>query len=349
MTEFVLRIFFSGLIALIPNADGTELNVLLVNTPHSYSLADGTCMATHTPLLVARAASCENCETDEGVAEFLYAGKTATEAQRALAGAVSGGAAWRLAGSDLTLAGATQPLTLVQNARTSDATGQLQKVPTTAAEREDFSWVASMRDIAPGVGGFQSALRSDEPLSPCTIAARLKLRSGRVFTYSLTKVDGKARPIHFLTPSGTNPAPYHQAVANWVAAEIRVPGDMIEIVEQKFNDTSARRSMKLHPLNGNVEIALLNLPPFVAPGPNSPTPLPAPGQHFQIYYDLVRRPPARANRLVPHSSVAESEPQTDWADLHPKLTLWSELLEQLNLSPRGKAPYDLALCPIVRD
>ena len=349
MTEFVLRIFFSGLIALIPNADGTELNVLLVNTPHQYSLADGSCMATHTPLLVARAGSCENCQSDEGVAEFLYANKTPVEAQRALTGAVGGGGAWRLAGSDLTLEGVTDPLTIVRNARGSDATGQLQAVPTTAAQREDFSWVASMSDIAPGVGGFQSALRSDEPLSPCTIAARLKLRNGRVFTYALTKVDGKARPIHFMTPAGSNPAPYRQAVANWVAAEIRVPGDMVEIVEQKFNDVSARRSMKLHPLDGSVEIALLNLPPFVAPGPNSATPLPAPGQHFQIYYDLVRRPPARANRLVPHSSVSESEPQTNWAALHPKDVLWSELLEQLNLNPRGKAPYDLALCPIVRD
>jgi hypothetical protein len=80
-------------------------------------------------------------------------------------------------------------------------------------------------------------------------------------------------------------------------------------------------------------------------------PTPQPGQHFQIYYDLVKTPPARADRLVPHLALAPSasDPQVDWASLHPRQALWSDLLELLGMSPRGKGPYDLALCPIVKD
>ncbi len=106
--------------------------------------------------------------------------------------------------------------------------------------------------------------------------------------------------------------------------------------------------MTLHPQDGVVEIAVLNLPPFEAPAPDAVAPPPAPGQHFQIYYDLVKTPPARADRLVPFATgaSASSDPQVDWAALHPRASLWSNLLEQLNLSPRGKSPYDLALCPL---
>ena len=109
--------------------------------------------------------------------------------------------------------------------------------------------------------------------------------------------------------------------------------------------------MKLHPQNGVVEIAVLNLPPYEAPDPAAPAPDPAPGQHFQVFYDLVKRPPAYGSRLVPHRALtpSPSEPQIDWMSLHPRDAAWSELLEQLGLNPRGKGPYDLAICPIIRD
>lgn len=355
MTDFVLRIFFSGLIALLPNADGTEVTVLLVNTPHEYALVNGAPLAHHTPLLVARAASCEGtCVTDDNaaIAQFLYSNKTQQQAITALNGAILGGGAWKLANSDLTLQGPQEPLAIRMNARTRNEDGTLQLVPTTPDQREDFTWVTSMRQVSPGIAGFKTAVTSSEPPPGCMIAARLKLRSGKLFTYSLVKIGGKARPVRFRKPSGEGPdAPYTQAVANWVAAEIRVPGDFVEIVDQKFNDSESRRSMKLHPTDGVVELAVLNLPPYETPDPAAVPPLPAPGQHFQIYYDLVKSPPARAERLVPHTatSPAPSEPEVDWATLHPRAAMWSDLLEQLNLSPRGKAPYDLSLCPIVRD
>jgi hypothetical protein len=354
MTEFILRIFFSGLIAFVPNSDGTEMTVVLVNTPHEYTLADGEVLPHHHPMLLARAANCEGtCTTSDhaSIAEFLFANKTATQAVGALDHALAGGGAWELSSSDLTIVGPTEPLTVRTGVRTRE-NGTLSLVPTTPEQREDFSWVADLSDLAPGASGFKSSLSLPEPPPGCIVAARLKLQSGKVFTYSLVKIDGKVRPVHFRKPSGSAPeAPYTQAVANWVEAEIHVPGDAIEIVDQDFNDSTKRRSMKLRPQNGVVEMALLNLPPFEAPDPDAPPPSPAPGHHFEVFYDLVKRPPAHTERLIPYPALnpLPSDPQVDWASLHPRQALWSDLLEQLGMSPRGKGPYDLAICPIIRD
>lgn len=354
MTEFVLRIFFSGLIAFVPNSDGREMNVVLANTPHEYVLADGTTLPHHHPMLLARAASCEGtCTTGDQseLAGFLFANQTPDQAQTSLNHAIQGGGAWALSGSDLTLAGPVEPLAIRSGVRGRDDHGALLPVPRTAAEREDFSWVADLDELSPEVNGFKEALTLAEPPPGCTVAARLKLRNGKLFTYSLVKVDSKALPVHFRKAVGDGTdAPYVQAVANWVAAEIRVPGDSIDIIEQSFSDVSKQRAMKLHPVNGVVEIALLNLPPYEAPDPAAPAPEPAPGQHFQVFYDLVKRPPPYASRLVPHAvAPAASDLQVDWAPLHPKDALHSDLLDQLGLNPRGKGPYDLAICPIIRD
>jgi hypothetical protein len=354
MTEFVLRIFFSGLIAFVPNSNGTEMNVVLANTPHEYTLADGTTLPHHHPVLLARAASCEGtCTTDAQaeIAGFLFSNKTASQAQTSLNHALQGGGAWALAGSDLTLAGPVEPLAIRTGVRGRDGNGALLPVPRTAAEREDFTWVADMSEIAPATNGFKDSLTLTEAPPGCTVAARLKLRNGKLFTYSLVKIDSKAVSVYFRKPSGDAPeAPYTQAVANWVGVEIHVPGDSVDIVEQSFNDSSKQRAMKLHPINGVVEIALLNLPPYEAPDPAAPAPTPAPGQHFQVFYDLVKRPPAYTARLVPDRGLtpSTSEPQVDWVSLHPKDASSSELLEQLGLNPRGKGPYDLAICPMVR-
>jgi len=354
MSEFILRIFFSGLIAFVPSSDGTEMTVVLVNTPHEYTLASGEALPHHRPILLARAASCEGtCTTSAqpDIAAFMFANKTATQAQTALNAALAGGGAWELSSSDLKLVGPTEPLTVRTGVRSTE-NGILSRVPATATEREDFSWVADLSDLAPATGGFKSALSLAEPPSGCVVAARLKLSSGKLFTYSLVKIDAKARPVHFRKPSGSGPeALYAQAVANWVAAEIRVPGDSVEIVEENFNDVTRRRSMKLRPQNGRVEMVLLNLPPFEAPDPNVPAPSPAPGHHFQVFYDLVKKPPAHTERLIPHQALnpSASDPQVDWSTLHPREALWSDMLELLGMSPRGKGAYDLTICPIIKD
>src|SRR5258708_19326631 len=197
MTGFILRIFFSGLIALQPNADGTEVAVLLVNSPHEYALADGTSLAHHTPLVVARAASCEGtCTTQDHatIAQYLYSNKTSLQAVTALNGAILGGGAWLLSSSDLTLTGPNEPLAITRNVRGRTEDGALQLVPTTPAEREDISWVASIGSVVPSTLGFKASVSSSEAPPGCMVVARLRLRSGKLFTYSLLKIDGKARP-----------------------------------------------------------------------------------------------------------------------------------------------------------
>lgn len=352
--EFILRIFFSGLIAFVPSTDGKELTVLLVNAPHGYEMADGSTLAHHKPLLLARAAHCEGtCTTGDhaGIAKFMFSSKTEQQAVTALNGALQGGGAWQLADSELSFGGAEGPLTLLTGVRTRTENGTLQLVPATPAEREDFTWVTDLSELAPGTEGFQSALTGGTPGN--LVAARLKLRSGKVMTYSLVKIDGKARPVHFRKPSGEAPeAPYAQAVANWVRADIAIKGDFVEVVEQGFGDPARRRAMKLRPIDGKgVELALVNFPPFAAPAADAEAPSPQPGQHFQVFYELVKTPPALAERLVPHQALSPSasDPQVDWASLHPRDVMWSDLLEQLGMSPRAKTPYELALCPMVRE
>ena len=103
MTGFILRIFFSGLIALQPSADGTEVTVLLVNSGHEYSLADGTTLEHHTPLVLARAGNCEGtCTTVDhaAIAQSIYINKTQQQAVTSLNGAILGGGAWRLSRPD---------------------------------------------------------------------------------------------------------------------------------------------------------------------------------------------------------------------------------------------------------
>ena len=352
MHGFVLKIFFSGLIVFLPNSDGTELTVLLVSTPHNYALASGT-LPHHRALVIARAGLCEgNCATadDASIAKFLFSNETPAQALKSFHQAIGGGGAWELSGSDLTLVGPREPLSIRSGAR-GGAANSRHAVPADANEREDFSWVVSLKDVAPSTGGLKPELTGKNAPPAGLVVARLKLLSGKVFTYSLVRVDGKVRPIHFRKPSGEGPeTAYAQAMANWVEAEIHVPGDVVEIDETSFSDPKHKRSMKLHPQKDVVEMAVLNLPPFQAPPPDAEPPVPAPGQHFQILYDLVKRPPAPAERLVPYvaAAPAASDPQADWAPLHPKQTMWSDLLEALNMSPRGKGPYDLTLCPMLR-
>ncbi|MEA2342096.1 MAG: hypothetical protein QOF63_265 [Thermoanaerobaculia bacterium] len=351
MEGFILRIFFSGLIAFVPSTDGKELTVLLVNTPHQYALAGGTTLAHHRAMVLGRGGRCEgDCVTNDhqSIAEFFFANLTQSQAVRALNQTIGGGGAWEVAGADLTLTGPREPLAVRTGVRRAE-NGTPHAVPATPEEREDFSWVPSLKEILPSTGGLKQGLTGKKAPPPGLVVARLRLRSGKVFTYSVINVDAKARPIHFRASENGTEAPYSQALANWVEAEIHVPGDVVEIIEKSFSDPKRTRSMKLHPEQGLVEMAVVNLPPFVAPSPDAARPAPAPGQHFQAFYLLAKTPPAAEKRLVPHLALEPlaSDPQVDWAPLHPRV--WSELLEQLGMAPRGKGPYDLTLCPMIRE
>lgn len=356
MTSFILRILFSGLIAFVPNEDGTELTVLLLNADHTHHTSDGSTYQQHNPVLIARSPNCTgDCpKRDAGVARAMYSEFPLTQAQDALETAVDGGGAWSVIGSELTIRkGSTSapdlpPLVYIDDVR-GTVNGEPALIPATANARRDFSWIANLRQICTGCNINPALLGSQPPAG--IVAARLRLKSGNVFTYSVARLGANVTPVHFKRLDGTGSAsPYTQAVASWVAADITVTGSDIEIVDTKL-DGSGTRSMKLTPdSNGRVEVAVLNLPPFVPPAsPHNDAP--QVGKHFEMFYELSETPPALETRLVPRAGAASSSvtyPAVDWHSVHPQSELWSDLLNLLRLNA-GRTVYDRLICPPVTD
>lgn len=352
--SFILRIFFSGLIALVPSHDGRELTVLLLNAMHDQQISDGTAIPHHIPLLLTRGGSCAGqcTNNDPVIANALFSDQDSQTALASLGQAVSGGGAWQLMNSELSIRKgcsrdqALSPLVLEQNVRTA-VDGRLETVPTTPQEREDFSWVADLKQVCPSCGPHPALLSTNPP--PGLVAARLHLRNGKVFTYALSRIGTDVAPVHFERLDGQGPSPsYTQAVASWVAADIQVTGNNVEIDEQTI-DGEPVRSMSLAPnANGLVEMALLNLPPISAPDAPMTT-APSPGKHFELYYDLAATPPAQANRPVPLPGAAGNDPypEVTWDSLHPREPLWSDLLAKIRME-LGRGAYDRALCPLVQ-
>ena len=105
MSSFILRILFSGLIVFVPSQDRQQLTVLLLNVAHPHHLSDGSSVQKHKPLLLARAGSCSgDCETDDPtIAQYLFRDQSSTAAVASLEAAVTGGGAWQLSGSELSI------------------------------------------------------------------------------------------------------------------------------------------------------------------------------------------------------------------------------------------------------
>lgn len=333
--SFILRIFFSGLIAFIPSEDGKELTVLLLDATHAHHA--GAAVPEHKPVLLARAQHCGGAcpKSDVTVSSFLYPdAASGAAAVDSLAHALSQGAVWQLAGSDISLGTANDGVRLIRTAMLDD-----KAVPDTAAERTDFGWVANLKKIDPFMGEIDQSVFSGTPPEGL-IVARLKLTSGEVSTRSIIQVNGKAVPIDFRPPTGQESG-YTRAVASWVQGEISVPGDSLQVVETTFAGIEKRR-MSLRPLDGVVEIAVLNISSPVPPRRDEP---PQPGVHFGRFWDLAANPRSAEQRPIPQlarSSVA----QRDWDALHPDQPDSSPLLQKIFLHDRG--PYDQILCPMAQ-
>lgn len=353
--SFLVRIFFSGLIALVPSRDGKELAVLLLDAQQGYALSDGTSLPPHLPMLLARAGKCDgDCVTsDPTIADYLFPDSSA-KASELLAGALLDGTAWKLSGAELSIAQpatspgtvAPPPLEIRRNARRSVA-GRPELLPQSSAEREDFSWIAELGKIDPAAGEADPDVLAPQPRLGL-IAARLRLRSGRVFTYRLVGLKNQVTPIHFQTSAGDRvQVAYAQALADWVEADVEVAGDAVEIVDQSFDGTR-RRSVRLGPHNGAVEVALLDL--AAHPGHGAADAAPGPGKHFEIFYELSKSRLVNQRRPVPFPGLrapAESPAAVAWSAVHPQQQLWSDLLEALQMGePRGA--YDRTICPLVQ-
>ncbi|HUP59651.1 MAG TPA: hypothetical protein VNA69_04450 [Thermoanaerobaculia bacterium] len=343
--EFIVRILFTGMMVFIPNNDGTQLDVVLLNVGHGHAISDGTTLAQHKPLLITRAGSCTGtCPTgDAEIAAYLFGDKSTDAAVDSLEAAVSGGGAWQLSGSQISVVkgSETDPdlpaLDFIEGVRNGI-------IPTTSEERADYSWLAKMSELCPGCG-LDSDILATPP--PGLVAARFRLQSGDVFTYSIARIGSNVTPVHFKRLDGTGSASsYTQAIAVWMGADIAVSGDSIKIVESKF-DNSTGRTMTLTPdEDDRVEIAVLNLPPLV---PASPIATPGVGKHFQAFYEVAETVPSAATRLVPLPGAAPGAPsysRVTWQSIHPQEELWSELLNALRLNV-SRSEAEISLCPPV--
>jgi hypothetical protein len=323
------------------------MTVLLLSAGHSYHLSDGSALQDHKPLLIARAGACSgDCPNrDAGVAQYVYADQPLSTSEDSLQAAVGGGGAWTLSGSDITLQKASgddpdlPALTFTSNTRAANSI-----IPSTAAERQDISWIADLKQICGSGCALDPSVLASVP--PANVVARLHLRSGNVFTYAVTRIGSNVTPAHFSRLDGSGaPAAYSQAVASWVGNQIEIAGSGIEIAESKFNGDPGR-TMTLTPDSNNViEIAVLNLPPFVPPA-SANNNAPQVGKHFEAYYDLMQTPPSQATRLVPVAGplTGAQYPSVAWTDVHPQSDVYSDLLTRLRLDI-GRSAYERILCP----
>lgn len=335
---FILRIFFSGLMTFVPSQDGKQLTILMLNAGHAEHAAAGAALPEHKAMLLARGGGCEgDCLTrDSDVAEFLYPEVGSdSKAADALAAAVSGGSVWQLTGAQLSFNTPADGVKLVK-----DGKAIRKGVPGSATELADFRWVPNLKEIWPSAGGLNPAVFSAKPPEDL-IASRAELHSGTVSTYSVVELGGQPLPIEFRPLSGGR-APFQRAAANWVEVEVTIPGKDVEIVAQSFAD-GTKRTMRLTPQNGLVEVAVLNIS---RPVPPHGEPAAQPGVHFARYWSLVRNPPAPDKCPIPQAAqdfVGRRATASNVADRSRS----SVLLDRL-LFPGGRTPYEQLICPMAQ-
>ena len=351
MSSILVKIFFTGLMAFIPNENGTEITVLLLNANH-YHTSDGAAMQPHQSVLYARAGNCSGaCVPDDtAIAGSTFRDLSPAAALDSLVHALGDGSAWLLAGSDIAVrkssGAANLPALQIRNDVRGTANGQPQVIPTTSGERGDYSWIPALQPLCANGCTFDSGLLANVP--PDIVAARFKINSGELYTYAIARLaSSDVTPVQFKRLDGTgNASAYVQAVASWVGLDIEVTGDSIDFVETR-HDGGTGRTMTLSPdASGKVEVAVVNLPPFVPPV-SSNNDAPQVGKHFEIYYELLQNPPARETRLVPRTASGVSVPQVSWTSVHPSNVVTSELLNRLRFEP-GRSLYDRVICPPVK-
>lgn len=332
----LLRIFFSGLIAFVSSNDGKELTVLLIKTPAAHHGAATAGGEEHKPLLLARAGACApNCaRTNLEVARFLFPGISDARSTDSLALAIDQGVVWQLSDSQLELGIPRDGVELVRSVSPD------KPVPDNDVERADFGWVPSLKRIDPCISQLQPSVLGDNPPADL-IVARLTLTSGKVSTHSLIRVkNDEVTPIDFRPLSGKG-AVYTRAAANWVKAEIEIPGDSLQLTQVHLA-TGKKQTVTLTPRDGVVEMAILNS--------TSPTlgrqrgTVAGPGTHFARFWDLALHPPAAIRRAIPQVPLRQVATR-QYRTLHANVeTQHSPLLNAV--FPFDRTTYDALLCPM---
>lgn len=334
---FVLSILFSGLMAFVPNENGTEVTVLLLNADH-YHTSDGAALQAHKPIIYFRGNCSGDCVDDDlAISKLTFADQANSTAQDSLRTALNGGTAMDLTGYDVTIEKATSGDADLPALTIRDTVRGTANVPESSTERGDISWIAKLTQVC----GSGCTLDADvfDSVPPSIVAARFTLTNGELYSYSIARLGSYVTPVNFKRLDGTgSPSAYVQAVTTWVGAEMEVTGDSVKFIATP-QGTGTARTMTLSPdSSGKVEVAVVNLPPFVPPATTN-NDAPQVGKHFERYYDLLETPPSQATRLVPFAGTPS---EVTWSSIHPSTP--STLLNGLRINPE-RSVYDRSICP----
>jgi hypothetical protein len=273
---------------------------------------------------------------------MLFPDQAAGAAQRSMSAAVQQGAAWRLDGVELMVSPPPCEQQLSIRRGSPKAGCPAGSRPGTAEDRKDFGWVADLNRIVPGLGIVDPALLGPQPPGN-RIAGRLRLRSGVGSAYRLVTVGGQVPALDFRSLRGQEAAAgCSQALADWVVAEIQMSGDSVELQGIPWGE-GKRRSVKLVPENGLVDVVVLNVATahFDLPAGERPA-APGPGKHFELYYELTRSKPSVLP--VPHLPDLS---KTAMPPVPKSCDRTSALLEALGLGD-SRTVYDRLICPLAQ-
>ena len=301
--EFLLRIFITGLVALVPGDDGKSLTALLQVTPDDPSMR-------HVPVVLYE---CKNGPCGGQISQPL-----GTELQF-YSGSRPPFDGVLLMGDEVSLSGAKAgSITFVQGLRTHrwyhDWIGSR---PASPSGTKDLSWVPSMSHISQQAGTV--APRHLHKPDRAEIAGVLRLDGieGAVRVFSLTEIDKKVPSLTFKKHGRMQLRGCKQALADTVLVEIEVAAPYVTFEFTSFGDSRPRSRISLIPApkETTVDVLVGNLfvpcgkPPDVLAG------------HFDMYYDLASKQvnerliPERGMRSVAASTVASDEDPpilTEW-------------------------------------
>jgi len=359
---FILKIYFFGLIAFVPNSHSKQMTALVIDARPGFHASDGTAFPSHYPVLLARAGKCQgDCRSqDQQIANHLFGTGsvlnpklTLQDLSRTLG---AGGGAWELNGDQILIettaarqtAEASSPgLEVLRTTRSvvRKAGETPVSVPANLREAEDFSWVAEMGQIVKGAGKVDPDCLSEKPTKDL-IVGRVKLTQGTLKTYRLIEYD-KNIPSFFFQPLAAS-APttsYSQGLADWTVVEIPIQGCEATLQAKNFA-TGEIRSMTLSPSDCKagdqvVEVAMMNIPDpsqrhdHEAARGQEDKPQ-AVGTHFELFYELSESRPSWRQKAVPHASKTAVNPAAiDPGDI--------EFLKILKIPRAGT--YSHPICP----
>lgn len=325
---FILRVFFIGMIAFVPQRGGKALYVLLPNSTHQMGN-----VSAHYPIFTFSQSNVVglNERNEWPKIKVLINGREDKDSL-----------GWYLAGERIQLPKGGLPFTL---AKTRKKTSLL---PLNDEESWDFTWVPLLSQVIKSPAPVKRRLITNP--SQEDLSAILKLSSGHLRTYSLSRYidavghDRNALISFSFATAGTQSTEGNceQALAEIEVAEIPVMSPSVVIEANSFDGKSSSKvTLKPRPGESTVDVLLANLPPS-DPDEMRKNSLPL---HFAHYYDLLDKAIKTPERLVPvfctpkKSGATELGIQPDLAPIPPP-----ELYMRTVFENAGRASIARPIC-----